>query len=443
MKNLVILGAGESGVGAALLALKKGYQVFISDAGRIKEKYKNEIKEYRIEYEERGHSLDKILQADLVVKSPGVPKSASIIQEIRDKKIPIVSEIEFASRYTKAKIVAITGSNGKTTTTSLVYHILSSAGLNVGLAGNIGDSFARKIQENNHDYFVLEVSSFQLDDIETFRPYIAVLLNITPDHLDQYGGKLELYARSKFRITYNQDEEDYFVYNLDDEYVVELLKDIKPDAQTVSFTTQENQKADAYYSDSSISINTPSVWSIPEANLSLSGKHNVSNSMAAALAANILEIDDTKIRECLSDFETVEHRLELVSKKGGVSFINDSKATNTNAVYYALQSMESPTIWIVGGVDKGNDYSELFDLVREKVKTIVCLGKDNQKVVDAFRDEKDVIIETGSMRDAVRNAFSVAEKGDTVLLSPACASFDLFDNYEHRGKLFKEEIERL
>ncbi|CAG0905088.1 unnamed protein product, partial [Cyprideis torosa] len=439
MDKLVVLGAGESGLGAAMLGKKMGMDVWVSDAGKIKPEYLKRLKTNYIPFEEATHSVDRILEADIIVKSPGIPKGSELIKELKANQKIVISEIEFASRFTQAKIVAITGSNGKTTTTSLVYHILSNAGLNVGLAGNIGNSFAQMVAENNYDYYVLELSSFQLDDIQTFKPYVAVLLNITADHLDQYGGRLEAYARSKFRITYNQDKEDYFVYNFDDEYVVELLKDINVNAKTIPFSIRQKLEEGGYATVDQMYIENESKWQMPISELALYGEHNVSNSLAAAVTANIFKISSAKIRESLANFKAVEHRLELVSKKGGVAYINDSKATNINAAYYALKSTDAPIIWIAGGQDKGNDYSELFELVDSKVKALICLGLDNQKLIGAFHDKVETIIETKAMSDAVHMAQALSEKGDTVLLSPACASFDLFDNYEHRGKLFKEE----
>src|SRR5690606_1358277 len=365
-ENLVVLGGGESVVGAALLGRKQGFQVFLSDKGNLKPEYKIQLIENEIEFEEGTHSEDKIFRADLIVKSPGIPKKSEIIQKIRERHIPVVSEIEFASRFTHSKIIAITGSNGKTTTASLVYHILKNAGLNVGLGGNIGKSFAQLVVDDIHDYYVLEISSFQLDDIVSFKPYIAVLLNITPDHLDQYDYKLELYARSKFKITENQSHEDYFVYNFDDSNILELIKDINTKAQKVPYSMSTKLNDGTYEEDENVILNFPDRFELPVSQFALRGKHNVSNTMAAATAANILKIRKETIKRSLYDFKAVEHRLESILKIGGIEFINDSKATNVNATYYALESMNMPTVWIVGGTDKGNDYSELIPLVKKK-----------------------------------------------------------------------------
>ncbi|SMC87805.1 UDP-N-acetylmuramoyl-L-alanine--D-glutamate ligase [Moheibacter sediminis] len=442
-ERLVILGGGESGVGAALLGKKHGFEVFLSDKGNLKDEYKNTLIENSIEFEEGFHTEEKILNADLVVKSPGIPKKADLILQLNSKNIPVVSEIEFASRYTEAKIIAVTGSNGKTTTTSLVYHILTQAGLNVGLGGNIGKSFAQLVVDDVYDYYVLEISSFQLDDVATFKPYIAILLNITPDHLDQYDYKLELYARSKFKITENQTHEDYFVYNFDDDTTVELLKEINTNAKKIPYSMNTEMQDGTYADDSNVHVNYPYELKLSISEFSLRGRHNVANTMAAATAANILKIRKDTIKRSLSDFTAVEHRLETVLKIGGIEFINDSKATNVNATYYALESMNTQTVWIVGGTDKGNDYSDLIPLVKKKVRAIVCLGLDNSKILSAFEGLVDNIVETKSMQDAVRAAYMLGKKGDTVLLSPACASFDLFENYEDRGNQFKKEIKNL
>lgn len=442
-ERLVILGGGESGVGAALLGKKQGFEVFLSDRGNLKEEYRQTLIENSIEFEEGLHTEEKILNADLVVKSPGIPKKADLILQLNSKNIPVVSEIEFASRFTEAKIIAITGSNGKTTTTSLVYHILTQAGLNVGLGGNIGKSFAQLVVDDVYDYYVLEISSFQLDDVLTFKPYIAILLNITPDHLDQYDYKLELYARSKFKITENQSHEDYFVYNFDDDTTVDLLKEINTNAKKIPYSMNTEMQDGTYADDSNVHVNYPDELKLSISEFSLRGRHNVANTMAAATAANILKIRKDTIKRSLSDFTAVEHRLETVLKIGGIEFINDSKATNVNATYYALESMNAQTVWIVGGTDKGNDYSDLIPLVKKKVRAIVCLGLDNSKIVSAFEGLVDNIVETQSMQDAVRAAYMLGKKGDTVLLSPACASFDLFKNYEDRGNQFKKEIKNL
>jgi len=442
-ERLVILGGGESGVGAALLGKKQGFEVFLSDKGNLKENYKKTLLENSIEFEEGFHTEEKILNADLVIKSPGIPKKADLILQLSSKNIPVISEIEFASRYTDAKIIAITGSNGKTTTTSLVYHILTQAGLNVGLGGNIGKSFAELVVEDVYDYYVLEISSFQLDDVDTFKPYIAILLNITPDHLDQYDYKLEFYARSKFKITENQTHEDYFVYNFDDDTTIDLLKEINTNAKKIPYAMNKEMQDGTYADDETIHVNYPDELKLSVSEMSLRGRHNVANTMAAATAANILKIRKETIKRSLSDFTAVEHRLESVLKIGGIEFINDSKATNVNATYYALESMNTPTIWIVGGTDKGNDYSDLIPLVKKKVRAIVCLGVDNAKILSAFEGLVENMVETKSMQDAVRAAYMLGRKGDTVLLSPACASFDLFQNYEDRGNQFKKEIKSL
>ena len=444
MKRLVILGGGESGVGTAILAKKENFDVFLSDRGLIKEKYKQLLEEHGIVYEEGQHTEELILNADEVMKSPGIPKKAELIQKLEEKGVSIVSEIEFASRYTDAKIIAITGSNGKTTTTSLMYHILKQAGLNVELGGNIGKSFAKSVAEDNFDYYVLEVSSFQLDDIKTsFKPYVATLLNITPDHLDQYNYQFDLYAQSKFRITMNQDENDYFIYNLDDPKTMEMIDQITIRSIRKPFTMMDAAQ-DAYANNELFRVNeTNGDFSMNVNELGLIGKHNVSNSLAAAVAAKIINIHNEDLKRSLSDFKSVEHRLEPVLTIGGIDFINDSKATNVNATYFALDSMNVPTVWIVGGVDKGNDYNELMSLVREKVKAIICLGIDNSKIIAAFGNVVDDLIEVNTMNDAVRMAQRYTEKGDAVLLSPACASFDLFENYEDRGRQFKQAVYNL
>ncbi len=442
-EKLVILGGGESGIGAALLGKKEGFRVFLSDRGKLKEEYRMRLLDSGIEFEEGIHTESKILNADLVVKSPGIPKKSELIQKLKSKHIPVVSEIEFASRFTTAKIIAITGSNGKTTTTSLIHHILTEAGLNVGLGGNIGKSFAELVVNDEYDFYVLEISSFQLDDVVSFKPYIAILLNITPDHLDQYDYKLELYAQSKFKITENQSHEDYFVYNFDDDNILELIKEINTEAQKVPYSMSTELHDGTYQEDENVVVNFPDHLELPISQFALRGRHNVSNTMAAATAANILKIRKETIKRSLSDFKAVEHRLESVLKIGGIEFINDSKATNVNAAYYALESMNTPTVWIVGGTDKGNDYSELVPLVKKKVKAIICLGLDNSKIISAFDGLVDNIIETQTMQDAVRAAYMFGGKGDTVLLSPACASFDLFQNYEDRGNQFKKEVKNL
>ena len=444
MKRLVVLGGGESGVGTAILAKKENFDVFLSDMGQIKDKYKQLLEEHGIAYEEGQHTEELILNADEVMKSPGIPKKAALIQKLEEKEISIISEIEFASRYTDAKIIAITGSNGKTTTTSLMFHILKQAGLNVGLDGNIGKSFAKSVAEDNFDYYVLEVSSFQLDDIKTdFKPYVAILLNITPDHLDQYNYQFDLYAKAKFRITENQDENDYFIYNLDDPKTMEMIDQIDIRAHRKPFTMMDATN-EAYANNELFRVNDSNGdFTMLVNDLGLIGKHNFSNSLAAAVAAKIIDINNEDLKKSLSDFKSVEHRLEPVLTIGGIDFINDSKATNVNATYFALESMTKPVVWIVGGTDKGNDYNEVLPFVKKKVKAIVCLGVDNAKIVDFFSPYIDTIVETNTMKDCVEQSYKLATKGETVLLSPACASFDLFNGYEDRGDQFKENVRKL
>ena len=444
MKRLVVLGGGESGVGTAILAKKENFDVFLSDMGQIKDKYKQLLEEYGIAYEEGLHTEELILNADQVMKSPGIPKKAALIQKLEEKRISIISEIEFASRYTDAKIIAITGSNGKTTTTSLMFHILKQAGLNVGLGGNIGKSFAKSVAEDNFDYYVLEVSSFQLDDIKTdFKPYVTILLNITPDHLDQYNYQFDLYAKAKFRITENQDENDYFIYNLYDPKTMEMIDQINIRAHKKPFTMMDATN-EACANNELFRVNDSNGdFTMLVNDLGLIGKHNISNSLAAAVAAKIIDINNEDLKKSLSDFKSVEHRLEPVLTIGGIDFINDSKATNVNATYFALESMTKPVVWIVGGTDKGNDYNEVLPFVKKKVKAIVCLGVDNAKIVDFFSPYIDTIVETNTMKDCVEQSYKLATKGETVLLSPACASFDLFKGYEDRGDQFKENVRKL
>ena len=444
MKRLVVLGGGESGVGTAILAKKENFDVFLSDMGQIKDKYKQLLEEHGIAYEEGQHTEELILNADEVMKSPGIPKKAALIQKLEEKGISIISEIEFASRYTDAKIIAITGSNGKTTTTSLMFHILKQAGLNVGLGGNIGKSFAKSVAEDNFDYYVLEVSSFQLDDIKTdFKPYVAILLNITPDHLDQYNYQFDLYAKAKFRITENQDENDYFIYNLDDPKTMEMIDQIDIRAHRKPFTMMDATN-EAYANNELFRVNDSNGdFTMLVNDLGLIGKHNVSNSLAAAVAAKIIDINNEDLKKSLSDFKSVEHRLEPVLTIGGIDFINDSKATNVNATYFALESMTKPVVWIVGGTDKGNDYNEVLPFVKKKVKAIVCLGVDNSKLIEFFSPYIETIVETNNMKDCVEQSYKLASKGETVLLSPACASFDLFSGYEDRGDQFKENVRKL
>jgi len=445
MKKLaVILGAGESGVGTAILAKKQGYAVFVSDSGKIKEKYRKELDEHKIEWEEMQHTMEKILNADLIMKSPGIPEKAPVMIEIRSKNIPVVSEIEFAGKYCSAKKICITGSNGKTTTTLLTYEILKRAGLHVGLAGNVGKSFARQVAESDFDYYVIELSSFQLDDMYEFKADIAVLLNITPDHLDRYNYRMQDYVDSKFRIIRNQTERDYFIYCADDEVITNELKKREIRPAMLPFTLHPSSGNGAWVSNDNIYVQiNQKQFSMSILDLTLQGKHNTYNSMAAAISGMVLEIRNDRIREVLSDFQGVEHRLERFLKVHGIEFINDSKATNVNSTWYALECMNKPVVWIAGGVDKGNDYSMLYDLVKHKVKAIVCLGTDNSKLHEAFGGMVTNIIDTQSMAEAVKSAYYLARNGDVVLLSPACASFDLFENYEDRGNQFKQEVRNL
>ena len=438
--RVVILGGGESGVGAAYLAKAKGFEVFLSDMGKIRENYKKELDKLVIDYEDGTHTEEKILNADWIIKSPGIPKKAEMVQKIQEKGIRLSSEIEFASEFTNAKIIAITGSNGKTTTTSLIYHILKNDDLKVGLGGNIGKSFAKQVADENFDYYVLEVSSFQLDDIQNFRPYISLLLNLSQDHLDQYNYNYEEYALAKFRITENQENDNFFIYNKDDEMSMNLLEKLEIKAKMIPFSLKEKLKEGGYLTEDKMTIKLDGEFSMKIDELALVGNHNIANSLAASIAGKILKISNESIRNSLTTFQAVEHRLEQVAEINGVKFINDSKATNVNATYYALESMKQPTVWIVGGVDKGNDYTEIEALVKRKVKAIVCLGIDNQKILDFFKDKKELIYSTSSMEEAVKISKSLAKSGDTVLLSPCCASFDLFDNYEDRGTKFKKEV---
>ncbi|WP_423149049.1 UDP-N-acetylmuramoyl-L-alanine--D-glutamate ligase [Rubrolithibacter danxiaensis] len=445
-KNIVVLGAGESGVGAAILALKQGYDVFVSDFGAIAEDYKNELEQHGIPYEEKQHSEEKILLAGEVIKSPGIPDKAAIIKKISEKNIPVISEIEFAGRYTNAKMICITGSNGKSTTTMLTYHILKNAGVNVGLAGNIGKSFAKQVANESFDYYVLEISSFMLDNMYQFRADIAVLLNITPDHLDRYDYKMENYVESKFRITQNQTENDVFIYCADDPETINGLKKHQIEAKKYPFSIQQKIERGAWLENNKLNINlnpNQEIFDMSITELALQGKHNIYNSMASGIVAKVLELRNESIRESMGNFTNIEHRLEHVAKISGIDFINDSKATNVNSTWYALESMTTDVVLILGGVDKGNDYSMLKDLVRSKVKSIVCLGKDNKRIHEAFEDDVEVIVNTFTAQEAVQIAYHLARKGDTVLLSPACASFDLFRNYEDRGNQFKKAVTEL
>ena len=442
-KHIVVLGAAESGIGAAILAKVKGLQVFVSDAGEIKASAKAELQAYAIEFEEHGHTRDRILLADLVVKSPGIPETAGIMQDIRAQEITVVSEIEFAKPFSKGKAICITGSNGKTTTTLWIYHILKKAGFDVGLAGNVGFSYAKQVALEDRAWYVLELSSFQLDDMHSFKADIAVLTNITPDHLDRYAYKMENYVASKFRILQQMTAADFFIYNADDTNITDWIKAHQIAPRLVPFSATTPQEFGGYLTTEQLIINIKTTTTMSIHELALKGKHNAQNALAAGIASRLLDIRADLVRESLMDFENVEHRLEFVAKVNGVEFINDSKATNINAAWYALESMERPTVWIVGGVDKGNDYSELESLVKAKVKAIVCLGVDNDKIKEAFADHVEQIVETQSATEAVIAAYQLAKKEEIVLLSPACASFDLFKNYEDRGNQFKKAVRGL
>lgn len=443
-KNIVILGAGESGVGAAILATKMGWNVFVSDFGKIKGSFKSELNERGFEWEEGKHTEDRVLAAELVIKSPGIPDTAPLIVKLREKNIPVISEIEFAGYYNSAKTICITGSNGKTTTTMLTYHILKKGGINVGLAGNVGKSFAKQVAEENFDWYVIELSSFQLDGMYEFRADIAILCNITPDHLDRYNYEMQNYVDSKFRITQNLTKNDWFIYNADDAIVSKEIEKRSIKANMAPFSLVKEIAQGGYIdSKQQITINIKQQFTMSIHDLALKGKHNAQNSLASGIASRILEIRKESVRESLSDFVNVEHRLEFVAKVHGIEFINDSKATNVNSTWFALESMDKPTVWIVGGVDKGNDYSELTELVKSHVKAIICLGTENQKIIDAFGGLVETIVEAGSAMEAVAYGYRLAKKDETVLLSPACASFDLFENYEERGNLFKEAVRSL
>lgn len=444
MKKLVVLGGGESGVGTAILGKQKGFDVFLSDKGRIADKYKEVLLQKEIEFEESKHTEDRILEADVVMKSPGIPDKVALIKKLKEKGIKVISEIEFASEHTDATILGITGSNGKTTTTMLVGHVLKQAGVSVGIGGNIGDSFAAQVANNSHNNYVLELSSFQLDGIENFKPHIAIITNITPDHLDRYEYEFENYIKSKFRITENQTENDFLIYDGDDEVITNWINKTKIKAQLIPFSLERELDKGVFLRGENIimKIKTEEIL-MNVSGLKLQGKHNVKNAMATSMAAKLMQVRKQTIAESLSDFEGVEHRLENVQKVNGIQFVNDSKATNVNAAYYALECMDVPTVWIVGGVDKGNDYTDLLPLVREKVKAIVCLGLDNQKIIETFGSVVDGLVETAGAEEAVKVAYKLASKGDTVLLSPACASFDLFESYEDRGSKFKEAVRGL
>ena len=444
-KKLVILGAGESGVGTALLAKQKGYAVFVSDGGAIKANFQKELEDGGIEFESGSHNVERILAADEVMKSPGIPEKNEMVKAIRAKGIPVISEIEFGYRYKgNSKIAAITGSNGKTTTTSLLYHICKLVNEDVAMVGNIGYSFARQIAQAPKALYIIEVSSFQLDDIQYFKPEIAILLNITEDHLDRYDHQFENYIKSKFRIIENQTAEDYFIYCIDDETIVKHLELLTINTNPLPFSMKQEVKKGGYIKNDQMMLKiqeervTMSIY-----DFALKGKHNAYNTMAASIAATTLGIRKEKIREAVSNFHSLEHRMEFVATVRGVDFINDSKATNVNSTWYALESMQKNTVLILGGVDKGNDYELIADLVKEKVKAIVCMGTDNKKIIEFFKDEVSTIVEVDSAKKAVNASFKLAEKGDLVLMSPACASFDLFKNYEDRGRQFKESVKEL
>ena len=444
MKRLVVLGGGETGVGTAVLAQKKLWEVWLSDKSVIKSNFKERLEKAGIDWEEGGHSWNELAKADLVVKSPGIPEKAEVVQFFRKKNIPVISELDFAARYLTGKVIAITGSNGKTTTSMLIHYMLTKAGLDAALVGNVGNSIAGELATVDHDYWVVEVSSFQLDDSYDFRPDVAIITNITPDHLDRYAYKFELYTAAKWRIAQKMSGNDALVYCADDDVLTNTaLGEFKPRCSVYNYTLNNNSSMTAYLTDDQIRIElNERVFEMAAQELSLLGQHNTQNSMAAAIVGLLSGLTNDSIRESLRSFKAVEHRLEEVAVYKGVRFVNDSKATNVNSTWYALESMRSQTVLILGGIDKGNDYELLRDLVREKVKAIVCLGKDNKAIIDAFGPMVDVV-ETTSANEAVNSAFMLAEDGDTVLLSPACASFDLFNNYEHRGKLFKEAVAQL
>ena len=444
MKRIVILGAGESGAGAAILAAKQGFDVFVSDFGEIKHQYKLLLDKHHIRWEEKQHTESLILNADEVIKSPGIPDKAPMVKALREKKIPVISEIEFAGRYTKAKMICITGSNGKTTTTMLIYHILKEAGLNVGLAGNVGDSLALQVAEKNFDYYVVELSSFQLDGMTEFKADIAILMNITPDHLDRYNYEFQNYIDSKFRIIQNQTEKDAFIFWNDDPVIRNELKKRNIQSAIYPFSLEKEEKTKAFIENNQLIINTlNNIFTMPASELSLTGIHNTYNSMAAGLAASIISVRKENIRQSLQDFQGVEHRLEYVATVRDVKYINDSKATNVNSCWYALQSMRTPVLLILGGTDKGNDYSAIEALVKEKVTGMIFLGVDNEKLHLFFDGKVEKIADARSMQECVQAAYNMAKPGETVLLSPCCASFDLFENYEDRGNQFKVCVRNL
>lgn len=442
--RIVILGAGESGTGSAVLAVRKGFDVFVSDKSTIKPQYREILERHNVRYEEGQHTEKEILTAGEIIKSPGIPENDPLINMIRSANIPVISEIEFAGRYAGGTKICVTGSNGKTTVTNLIYHILEKAGKNAVMTGNVGNSFAMAVAEGEHDYYVLELSSFQLDGMFDFRADIAILMNITPDHLDRYGNKFQNYIDSKFRITRNQTGPDFFIYWAGDPVIQAELSKRTCNARHLPFSEERIKGSAAFIEEENIIIDYPHKTSLMTIHdLALRGRHNIFNSMAAAIAARVLNIRKEIIRESLADFQGVEHRLEPVITVCGINFINDSKGTNVNSTWYALECMDTTVVWIAGGIDKGNDYSELFPVVKQKVKAIVCLGRDNRKIIEAFRDKVPTIVESASMEEAVRSSYYLARKGETVLLSPACASFDLFTNYEERGRKFKEAVRNL
>lgn len=442
-QHIVILGAAESGVGAAILAKTKGKSVFVSDAGIIKDAARKELVSYDIPFEEGGHESEILWNADLVIKSPGIPQDASVVMALKEKGIPIVSEIDYAYAFTEAKTICITGSNGKTTTTLWIYHTLKKAGLKVGLAGNVGQSFAKQVALNDQAYYVLELSSFQLEDMHHFHANIGVITNISPDHLDRYGYQMERYVSAKFRMLDFMGDQDYIIYNADDPWILDFIQKNSSKVQRIPFSSKHPVERGGYLQNEQLILNIKTTIAMSIHDLALKGKHNAQNALAAGIAARLLDIRESLIRESLMDFENVEHRLEFVASVNGIEFINDSKATNVNAAWYALESMTHPTVWIVGGVDKGNDYTELLPLVKDKVKAIVCLGKENQKIKEAFAEHVETLVEAHSAEEAVALSYRLAQPNDTVLLSPACASFDLFQNYEDRGVQFKAAVRKL
>ena len=442
--KIVILGGGESGIGTAILGKKEGFEVFVSDYGKIKKKYKQVLLHYEINWEEEAHSETEILSAGIVMKSPGISENTPIVLKLKKKGIRIVSEIEFAATYTSATLIGITGSNGKTTVATMIHKILKDAGNNAAIAGNIGKSFAELVATKDINQFVLELSSFQLDGTYNFAPHIAILTNLSPDHLDRYDNDYEKYIASKFKIVMNQKSDDYFIYDADDLMINKWISNTTIKSQLIPFSLQKELKKGAYIKNNELIITTNNnTFTMSITKLGQQGQHNIKNAMAASTASTLLNIRKATIRRSLENFQGVEHRLENVLKINNVRYINDSKGTNVNATFYALDSMEASTVWIVGGVDKGNDYSELFALVNEKVKAIICLGIDNEKIIKAFGNVVDIMVETHSMEDAVKVAYRLSKKGDNVLLSPACASFDLFENYEDRGRQFKNAVRNL